>query len=74
VSINYVGHAEKWDRIDVDGDAANRDVVVRFMRGDKALAVASIFRDEESLNAEIEMERSVGRGTGEAGRGNGVSS
>jgi hypothetical protein len=27
------------------------------MRGDKALAVASIFRDKESLNAEIEMER-----------------
>ena len=60
VSINYVGHAEKWDRIVVDGDAANRDVVVRFMRGDKALAVASIFRDKESLNAEIEMERSGG--------------
>ena len=67
VSINYVGHAEKWDRIDVDGDAANRDVVVRFMRGDKALAVASIFRDEESLNAEIEME--AGTGEGEEGRG-----
>jgi len=70
VSINYVGHAEKWDRVVVDGDAANRDVVVRFMRGDKALAVASIFRDKESLNAEIEMERFGGRGTGEEGRGN----
>jgi NADPH-dependent 2,4-dienoyl-CoA reductase/sulfur reductase-like enzyme/nitrite reductase/ring-hydroxylating ferredoxin subunit len=57
VSINYVGHAEKWDRVDVDGDAAKHDVAVRFMRGEKALAVASIFRDEESLNAEIEMER-----------------
>jgi NADPH-dependent 2,4-dienoyl-CoA reductase/sulfur reductase-like enzyme len=58
VSINYVGHAEKWDRVDVDGDAAKHDVAVRFMRGEKVLAVASIFRDEESLNAEIEMERS----------------
>jgi NADPH-dependent 2,4-dienoyl-CoA reductase/sulfur reductase-like enzyme/nitrite reductase/ring-hydroxylating ferredoxin subunit len=57
VSINYVGHAEKWDRVAVDGDAAKHDVAVRFMRGEKALAVASIFRDEESLNAEIEMER-----------------
>jgi NADPH-dependent 2,4-dienoyl-CoA reductase/sulfur reductase-like enzyme/nitrite reductase/ring-hydroxylating ferredoxin subunit len=64
VSINYVGHAEKWDRIAVDGDAANRDVAVRFIRGEKALAVASIFRDEESLNAEIEMERGV---SGEGG-------
>jgi hypothetical protein len=59
MSINYVGHAEKWDRITVDGEADNRDVVVRFMRGDKALAVASIYRDEESLNAELEMERNL---------------
>ncbi len=72
VSINYVGHAEKWDRIDVDGEAANRDVVVRLMRGDEALAVASIFRDEESLNAEIGMERGLGKG--EEVRGKGTSS
>jgi len=58
VSINYVGHAEKWDRVDVDGDASERDVTVRFMRGDKALAVATIFRDEASLDAEAQMERS----------------
>jgi NADPH-dependent 2,4-dienoyl-CoA reductase/sulfur reductase-like enzyme len=57
VSINYVGHAEKWDRVDVDGDAGERDVTVRFMRGDKALAVATIFRDKESLDAETQMER-----------------
>ena len=57
VSINYVGHAEHWDRIDVDGDAAKHDVTVRFMRGDQALAVATIFRDAESLDAELEMER-----------------
>jgi apoptosis-inducing factor 3 len=57
VSINYVGHAEKWDRVDVDGDAGNRDVTVRFMRGEKALAVATIFRDKESLAAERQIER-----------------
>ena len=57
VSINYVGHAEKWDRVDVDGDASERDVTVRFMRGDKALAVATIFRDRESLDTEMQMER-----------------
>src|SRR5215467_15969019 len=56
VSINYVGHAEKWDRADVDGDAGERDVAVRFMRGDEALAVATIFRDKESLDAETQME------------------
>ena len=57
VSINYVGHAERWDRIDVDGEAAARDVSVRLMRGDRLLALATIFRDQESLVTEIEMER-----------------
>jgi apoptosis-inducing factor 3 len=61
VSINYVGHAEKWDRVDVDGDAGEHEVTVRFMRGDKALAVATIFRDRESLDAETQMERSSSR-------------
>jgi NADPH-dependent 2,4-dienoyl-CoA reductase/sulfur reductase-like enzyme len=57
VSINYVGHAGTWDRIEVDGDAAKQDVAVRFLRGGRLLAVATLFRDEESLRAEIEMER-----------------
>jgi apoptosis-inducing factor 3 len=29
VQINYVGHAEKWDMIDVDGDIEKRDCFVR---------------------------------------------
>jgi apoptosis-inducing factor 3 len=58
VSINYVGHAEKWDRVDVSGDASKHDVAIRFMRDGKLLALATLFRDEESLRAEIEMERS----------------
>jgi NADPH-dependent 2,4-dienoyl-CoA reductase/sulfur reductase-like enzyme/nitrite reductase/ring-hydroxylating ferredoxin subunit len=57
VSINYVGHAEKWDRVDVNGDAAKHDVAVRFTRDGRLLALATLFRDEESLRAEIEMER-----------------
>ena len=59
VSINYVGHAEKWDAVRVDGDAKARDVSVRFEQGGKLLALATIFRDEESLEAEIEMERAT---------------
>lgn len=57
VSVNYVGHAEKWDRVEVSGDAAAKDVAVRFMTGDKLLALATIFRDEESLRGELAMER-----------------
>ena len=60
VSINYVGHAEQWDKVVVDGDAANRDVAVRFERGGKLLALATLWRDEESLKAELAMEREVG--------------
>jgi NADPH-dependent 2,4-dienoyl-CoA reductase/sulfur reductase-like enzyme/nitrite reductase/ring-hydroxylating ferredoxin subunit len=57
VSINYVGHAEKWDRVDVSGDASRHDVAIRFIREGRLLALATLFRDEESLRAEIEMER-----------------
>lgn len=60
VSINYVGHAEQWDRIVVDGDPAKHDVSVRYEKGGKTLALATIFRDDESLRTEIAMEREVG--------------
>jgi apoptosis-inducing factor 3 len=56
VSINYVGHAEQWDAIEVDGNANARDVLVRMKRGGRTLAVASIFRDVESLKSEVAME------------------
>ena len=56
VSINYVGHAEKWDATVVDGDAAKHDVAVRFDAAGKPLALATIFRDEQSLAFELEME------------------
>jgi NADPH-dependent 2,4-dienoyl-CoA reductase/sulfur reductase-like enzyme/nitrite reductase/ring-hydroxylating ferredoxin subunit len=59
ISINYVGHAEKWDRIATDGDASKHDFAVRYERGGKLLALATIFRDDESLKTEIEMERAA---------------
>jgi NADPH-dependent 2,4-dienoyl-CoA reductase/sulfur reductase-like enzyme len=59
VPINYVGHAEKWDAIDIDGDVMKRDCVVRYRKGGKVLAVASIYRDGDSLKAAAEMERAA---------------
>jgi hypothetical protein len=56
VSINYVGHAERWDRTVVDGDAAKHDVAVRFDAAGQPLALATIFRDDQSLAFEIAME------------------
>ena len=59
VSINYVGHAEQWDELAIDGDIAGKDCLLRFKRNGRTLAVASIFRDVESLEAELAMEREV---------------
>ena len=59
VAINYVGHAEKWDTINVEGDIEKKDCSVRYMRDGRALAVVTISRDLESLVAESEMERLV---------------
>jgi apoptosis-inducing factor 3 len=41
----------------VDGDIEGRDCVVRYRRDGRVLAVASIFRDVESLRAELALER-----------------
>jgi NADPH-dependent 2,4-dienoyl-CoA reductase/sulfur reductase-like enzyme/nitrite reductase/ring-hydroxylating ferredoxin subunit len=60
ISINYVGHVEHWDAVSIEGSAERRDVAVRFEREGKPLAVATIFRDAESLRAELGMERSAG--------------
>ena len=56
VPINYVGHAPAWDELAIEGDIAARDCAVRYKRGGRVLAVATIHRDVESLNAELQME------------------
>jgi len=61
VPINYVGHAEKWDTIDIDGDVTKRDCLVRYKLGGRVMAVASIYRDKDSLEAGLEMERRAGK-------------
>jgi NADPH-dependent 2,4-dienoyl-CoA reductase/sulfur reductase-like enzyme/nitrite reductase/ring-hydroxylating ferredoxin subunit len=58
VPINYVGHAESWAEIAVDGDIAAKDCLLHYKQDGRDLAVASIYRDMASLSAEIEMERS----------------
>jgi hypothetical protein len=56
VPINYVGHAESWDKIEVDGDPMKKDCLVRYLRNGRVAAVASIYRDLDSLKAEVAME------------------
>jgi NADPH-dependent 2,4-dienoyl-CoA reductase/sulfur reductase-like enzyme/nitrite reductase/ring-hydroxylating ferredoxin subunit len=56
-SINYVGHAEQWDRADIDGDPAAHDCTVAYWRNTKRLAVATVGRDLDSLRAEVAFEQ-----------------
>lgn len=59
VAIGYVGHAQKWDATDVSGDLASNDGTVKFRAGGRVLATATIFRDRESLESELRMERAL---------------
>jgi NADPH-dependent 2,4-dienoyl-CoA reductase/sulfur reductase-like enzyme/nitrite reductase/ring-hydroxylating ferredoxin subunit len=61
VQINYVGHAEAWDELAIEGDPAARDCLLRFKSKGRMLAAASIFRDLENLKAEVAMEQDGSR-------------
>jgi NADPH-dependent 2,4-dienoyl-CoA reductase/sulfur reductase-like enzyme/nitrite reductase/ring-hydroxylating ferredoxin subunit len=56
ISINYVGHAERWDSAEVDGKLDDHDATVTYKKGGRVLAVATVFRDKVSLDAELKME------------------
>jgi 3-phenylpropionate/trans-cinnamate dioxygenase ferredoxin reductase subunit len=56
-SINYVGHAENWDRVEIKGDPAKRDCSATYWQGSKRLAVVTVGRDLDSLSVEAEFER-----------------
>jgi len=59
VSVKYVGHAQTWDETVVDGNFENRNCAVTFKRAGRTLAVATISRDLQSLQAEAAMEASL---------------
>ncbi len=56
VSIRYVGHAQGWDRLEIDGDLAARDCLVRYWKNGRTAAIAAIGRDQQALECEAEME------------------
>lgn len=57
--LAYVGHAERWDKIEVDGSLDQRDCTISYWRAGKKLAVAVVHRDLEGLRAEVEFERAM---------------
>lgn len=56
VLIKYIGHAEKWDNLKIEGRIEDQDCAITFSRAGLALAVATISRDLRNLEAEVEFE------------------
>ena len=59
LGIAYVGHAERWDTADIDGQLKARNCTITYRRAGRKLAVATIHRDLEGLRAEVEFERTI---------------
>jgi len=56
VSIRYVGHAERWDAIEISGSLEAKDCAIRYKLAGRTLAAATIGRDLESLRLEAAEE------------------
>ena len=59
--LAYVGHAERWDKIEIDG-SLERGCAISYWHAGKKLAVAVVHRDLEGLRAEVEFERAMNAG------------
>ncbi len=57
-TLNYIGHAEKWDKLDLDGSIEDQNCRLSFQREGKTLAIATVGRDHQCLEDELAMELS----------------
>ena len=57
VSLRYVGHADRWDDVVIDGDLERGDCMASFISEGRTLAVVTVGRDLANLKAEVAIER-----------------
>ena len=59
LSIQYTGHVEHWDETRIEGDVMKLDCAVSYLADGKRRAMATINRDRQNLETEVEMEREL---------------
>jgi NADPH-dependent 2,4-dienoyl-CoA reductase/sulfur reductase-like enzyme/nitrite reductase/ring-hydroxylating ferredoxin subunit len=59
VTLKYIGHAERWDSVRIDGSLDARDCAVSYLLGGRTLALVTVSRDRESLALEAEWDRAA---------------
>jgi apoptosis-inducing factor 3 len=47
-ALRYIGHAEEWDEIIVNGDLKQQEFIAFYVKGDRVLAAATSQRDTET--------------------------
>jgi apoptosis-inducing factor 3 len=58
VTLRYVGHAERWDSVEIDGSLDAKNCSISYKQDGKPLAVATIGRDIQSLQFEAAAKES----------------
>jgi NADPH-dependent 2,4-dienoyl-CoA reductase/sulfur reductase-like enzyme/nitrite reductase/ring-hydroxylating ferredoxin subunit len=53
--LRVTGYAAGWDEVRIDGEPAQRDFIVRYFRGGRLVAAASLGRDLENLSIEAAL-------------------
>ena len=56
VAIRYLGHAEQWDSIRMEGSFADRNCAITYLRDGRRLAIATVQRDLQNLQTELAFE------------------
>ena len=58
-ALAYVGHAERFDEVTIEGNLEDQDCSITYSRAGLQLAVAVVHRDLEGLHAEVALERAL---------------